>query len=315
MLPTPVEALTSAMDLCDEQLRQAPDMSKPEQPKSTTTSEPTEKLPPPMALSAKDVEAPTWYVPRVLKETEFGGMTDLKFVSAAREADLAVLLYGPPGTGKTSLVMAAIPECYVLAGTSETETADFVGSWVQRTDGSYAWVDGPLVKAMDEGKPILVDEIAVIDPRTLAVLYSAMDGRNKLYITANPDRGEVEAKPGFLVFGACNPDAPGAIMSDALLSRFQLHVEVLTDWATAKTLGVGTKIVTVARNLAKRQESNEILVAPQLRELVTYRDIVMVYGEVVALRNFISQARETDRPIYAEVAGDVFGYKLASLTI
>lgn len=278
-------------------------------------STPVVEIPETADVETPEVEVAPNYIPRDLTDTEFAGMTDVQFVKKAYLAGMPVLLFGPPGTGKTSMVMAAMPDAYVVPGTSETDTADFLGSWTQQTDGTYLWADGPLVKAMEEGKLLLIDEIALIDPRALAVVYSVMDGRDTLYVTANPERGAVKAKPGFGVFGACNPDAPGSIMSEALLSRFQLHLEVKTDWDLAKSLGVGQKIITTARNLERRRESNEIVAAPQLRELLTFRDTVMVFGEVVALRNFVTQARESDREIYADVAGDVFGRKIPTLSV
>ncbi len=232
---------------------------------------------------------------------------DVDVITQAAKHKMPVLLYGPPGTGKTAMVEAALQDIYTVQGTVETETADFEGSWIQNADGTFAWVDGPLVKAMEEGKPLLIDEIALIDPRVLSVVYSVMDGRDTLPITANPARGVVQAKDGFMVFGACNPHVPGALMSDALLSRFKLHVHVTSDWEVAASLGVGSKIIQVARNLALKASSSQLSAAPQLRELLTFRDTRAVFGLEIALDNFVTQAREEDREAFSDAIRSVFG--------
>ena len=72
-------------------------------------------------------------------------MQDVTLLRESIDAGLTVLLYGEPGCGKTALVEAAFgDDLFTVQGTVETETADFVGSWVQQPDGTYLWVDGPL---------------------------------------------------------------------------------------------------------------------------------------------------------------------------
>lgn len=245
------------------------------------------------------------YFPRAFMDS-----TDAAFIQKAYDEGLPVLLYGPPGTGKTALVEAVFPHCITVMGTAETEASDFLGSWVQRDDGNYEWIDGPLVRACENGIPLLIDEIALIDSRSLAVVYSVMDGRRKFPVTMNPARGEVEAQPGFAVFGCCNPDVPGAIMSDALLSRFAVHIEVGTDWAVAAgPLHIDPKIINAAKNLQEKYDAGQVLAAPQLRELINFRNIAAAFGEEAALRNFVSSARAEDRDIYVSVVTAVFDRK------
>lgn len=296
--------LDRALNEYDGELRRAPSVTG-STPSAPEESEAPKPVPPPKP-DLKGITRPNGevYMPREIKAL---AMTDVAFVQRAYEHKMPVLLYGPPGTGKTALLEAALSGLVTMMGTSETETSDFIGTWVQNPDGKYEWVDGPLVIAMEAGAPLLIDEIALIDARTMSVVYSVMDGRNELPITANPARGVAKVKDGFAVYGACNPNVPGAIMSDALLSRFQVHVEVTSDWDLAKRLGVGGKIITVAKNLEKKAANSEVVSPPQIRELLTFQRIAGIYGEDVAIRNFLSQARPEDRLQFSSVLQATFG--------
>src|SRR4051812_16154000 len=167
------------------------------------------------------------------------GTPDVQMIRESRPDREHVFLFGEPGTGKTALTEAALGgDLVTMLGTEDTEVADFVGGYTTRGGGSYGWSDGAMVEAMERGVGLFVDEIGVIAPKTLTTLFSVMDGRDEIRITANPDRGIVKAKPGFFVLAATNPHAPGVRLSEALLSRFQIHLEVTTDYAVCRELGV-----------------------------------------------------------------------------
>jgi nitric oxide reductase NorQ protein len=253
-----------------------------------------------------------------------GDLLDVEVLRRCRENNLLVLLYGPPGTGKTALIEAAFsaPDengdhapVYVVQGSGDTEFADFIGSYVQLPGGEFEWVDGPLLRAMEEGVPLYVDEIALIDPKALAGMYGVVDGRGEIRITANPERGVVRAKPGFYVVGACNPHAPGARLSEALVSRFVTQFEVTTDFGLARKLGVSSKVVTAAQNLDKKMTSGEVSWAPQLRELLAFKQNESVFGTKFALNNMVAVAPEMDRPVVADVLTRAFGEAVAALKL
>lgn len=250
---------------------------------------------------------------------KFGVHDDIAALRSARASGLPIMAYGPPGTGKTALIEAAFCEggksVYTVQGTGDTETGDFIGGYTQLPGGLFEWTDGPMLKAMEEGSVLYVDEIALIDPKVMAVVYGVMDGRGEYQVTQNPERGTVVAEDGFYVASACNPNAPGARLSEAILSRFVLQFEVQTDYALAKALGCPAKMVQTAQNLMRKYESGEVGWAPQLRECLAFRDIMAVLGEDVALRNVIASAPDIDRPTVQDVLQRNYGKKIEALAI
>lgn len=227
---------------------------------------------------------------------------DVQVLRKAREASQYVMLYGSPGTGKTALVEAAFgDDLYTILGTGDTEVADFVGGYIQTPSGGFEWQDGVLVKAAEEGKVLLIDEVGLIDPKVLSVVYGLMDGRKELAVTANPERGVVKAQDGFFVVSATNPNAPGVMISEALLSRFAIQAEMTTDWKIAKKLGVPAVVITAAQNLAKKFASDEVSWSPQMREVLAFRDLAKAFGTKFAVENLLASAPEIDRPVVADV--------------
>jgi nitric oxide reductase NorQ protein len=133
------------------------------------------------------------YFPRRL-----AGGTDVDVLRRLREKRIPVLLYGPPGTGKTAVVEAAFDDLLTIAGTGDTVVEDFLGNFIPLPDGGYEYVYGPLVTAMREGRPLLIDDATLIPPKVLAVLYPAMDGRRTIHIPGYRNE-RVDAVDGFYV--------------------------------------------------------------------------------------------------------------------
>lgn len=241
----------------------------------------------------------------------WGEHTDVEVLRKARDKSQYVLLYGAPGCGKTAAIEAAFYDqpggLQTILGSGDTEVADLVGGYVQTPSGGFLWEDGPLVKAAETGGVLLIDEVGLIDPKVLSIVYGLMDGRREYTVTANPERGTVKAAEGFYVIAATNPNAPGVRLSEALLSRFAIHAEMTTDWGLARKLGCPVPIVTAAQNLSKKQQSNEVSWAPQMRELLAFRDLADTFGTKFAIANLLAAAPEIDRPMVADVFTRVFG--------
>jgi MoxR-like ATPase len=241
------------------------------------------------------------YQPRAL-----AGMPDVEVLRKLRADSVPALLEGPPGTGKTSLVEAAFGDDLItVAGDGDTTAADLVGEYTQNPDGTFAFIYGPLVRAMQEGKVLFLDDATLISPAVLAVAYPAMDGRREITVKAH--KGEViKGVGGFYVVAGHNPGVHGAILTEALSSRFSCQVKVSTDYDLARALKIDPRAIKAARDLAARQASGEIGWAPQLRELLAFAKIAGILGEDAAIANLAGIAPAEDADAVAGAVAKAF---------
>lgn len=247
----------------------------------------------------------TEYYPRVI-----GGMSDVDFYHRAQERQKHVILAGPPGTGKTAGFEAAFDSVSegedfpadkplgmeTIVGTTSTKVEDFVGSYVQNPETRvFEWVNGPLVRSIINDVPLLVDEIAIIDPGVLVLLYPLMDGRGVLEVQQNPSLPPFYVGKNWMVLGAYNPDVPGAIISEALSDRFHYQVEVKADWRLAIDMGIPVEVVEVMSNLSLLQSRGDISWSPQFRSLILFKEDMDDFGLNFAIQNLLGKTPKDDR--------------------
>ncbi|MFG2043943.1 AAA family ATPase [Dactylosporangium sp. NPDC048998] len=249
------------------------------------------------------------YFPRKL-----AGATDVDVLRRLRDKRIPVLLYGPPGTGKTAMVEAAFDDLLTITGTGDTVVEDFLGNFIPLPDGGYEFVYGPLVQAMREGRALLIDDATLVPPKVLAVLYPAMDGRRVVHIPGYRNE-RVEAVSGFYVIAGHNPGVHGAILTEALASRFDVHIEVTTDWDLAKHLGVPAAAVAAAITLNADLATGKVTWAPQLRELLGFTRVRKTLGLSAAVANLAGRAPEDDRDAVIKALSTAFGTTVTALTL
>ncbi|WP_425527971.1 AAA family ATPase [Yinghuangia seranimata] len=298
----------------------SPRTPKPAAPPASTAptpgpAAPAPAPPPPPARAEKPggpIRRPNGalYYPRVLA----AGISDVEGLRKLREARVPALLYGPPGTGKTSMAEAAFPDLITVAGDGDTTVGDLIGDWTQKADGGYQFAYGPVVTAMTEGRALLLDDATLISPKVLAAMYPAMDGRRQITVKAHQDE-TITAADGFYVIAGHNPGVHGAVLTEALASRFSTQIHVATDYGLCTRLGIDRTAVTVAKNLARLVAIGEVGWAPQLRELIAFQKIADILGPDAAFANLVGIAPPEDRDQVADLVAKTCGRKIAALAL
>jgi hypothetical protein len=230
---------------------------------------------------------------------------------------LNMFFVGAPGCGKTACIEAAIHDwdhcngMVTMLCNGSTTAADFTGSYVPQADGTFQWKDGDLVRAMEGGMGLYVDEIGRVDSKELVVLYSVMDGRDTITIPENPARGMIKAAPGFFVIASTNPSAPGCVMDDALLSRFAPPIEYTTEFGIAvKHLGVPTEVAVLARDMTKAVRNGTAYWAPTMRDLLQWKTAEKIFGERAAWLGLVTAAPVEAQPEVRTAIESATGMKM-----
>jgi midasin len=98
----------------------------------------------------------------------------------------SLLLEGPPGCGKSTLVAALAERSghrMVRVNLSEqTDISDLFGSDQPTGDGSFAWVDGPVLAGLRRGDWILLDELNLASQSVLEGLNACLDHRGAVFV-------------------------------------------------------------------------------------------------------------------------------------
>jgi len=144
-----------------------------------------------------------------------------------------IYLYGPAGVGKTyaaytnGRVRSGLYACTLMP---ETPAAELRGTYLPMGD-TIVWHDGPVVRAMREGKRLVLNELSHASEDALAFLYPVLENSDTARLTLPTGETIVPAE-GFHVVVTDNlapDDLPAALRDrfDAVLEIREPHPSAL----------------------------------------------------------------------------------------
>ena len=202
----------------------------------------------------------------------------------------SVFITGLSGNGKTFMVEQACAkakrEYFRVNITVETDEDDLLGHYAL-IDGNTIWQDGPVVKAMERGAILLLDEIDLASSKIMC-LQPVLEGKGVYLKKVNRF---VSPSVGFNVLATANTKGKGSedgrfigtnILNEAFLERFPITVE-----QEYPSMSVERKI------LDKVFASLDIEAGDFAEKLVTWADIIRKtfyeggIDEIIATRRLV----------------------------
>ena len=135
-----------------------------------------------------------------------------------------LLLHGPAGTGKSAWAQRTMGGCERLTLHQQMAPEDLIGAMgLEASKGGTktVWQDGPAVRAMRGGRPLVLDEIDQFSPELRCALHNVLDDWDNCRLTL-PTGETVTPQAGFMV--VATTDASPEALPDPLRSRFDVVV-------------------------------------------------------------------------------------------
>lgn len=183
-----------------------------------------------------------------------------------------ILLQGPTSSGKTSLIsyLAAATghRCIRINNHEHTDIQDYIGSYMNDSQGRLVFNEGPLVQALRCGYWIILDELNLAPSEVLEALNRLLDDNRELFV---PELQEnIVPHKHFMLFATQNP--PGVYagrktLSRAFRSRFlEIHVDDIPDEELHEIIekkcliapSYSKRMISVMRELQRRRSVSNV---------------------------------------------------------
>ena len=179
----------------------------------------------------------------------FGNFRHIKNIVKSGEF-YPVFITGLSGNGKTFMVEQACAQTkrkmIRFNFTIETDEDDLIGGF-RLVNGETRFFKGPVIKAMEQGAVLLLDEIDLANPAKIMALQSILEGKG-YFIKKTGEH--VTPAPGFTVIATANTKGKGSddgrfigtnILNEAFLERFPITCE-----QSYPSVSIEKKILTMA---------------------------------------------------------------------
>lgn len=242
---------------------------------------------------------------------DFMGVKDLDVIDEARAAKHNVLIEGPTGSAKTSCVLAAAARAGLpvvnIPCNGAAEPRIFIGGWTPQEDGSFDFVPGDLLKAVQFGGIIYLDEVNMMPPKIAVYLHSLLDRRRAISI---PDAAgssyptELRAHENCQIIGTLNRGYHGTRpLNQAFRNRYAIKLSFPYNEDVEAELVASPALLGLANGIRSRHDVGDLTTPVSTNMLLEFVEFAGMdsLGFDFAVENFINAFAPEEQQVVREV--------------
>jgi len=242
---------------------------------------------------------------------EVDGVRDLDALATAHSLRHNVLIEGPTGSAKTSLVMAFAAEVGLpvvnIPCNGAAEPRNFIGGWTPQPDGTFDFVPGDLLKAVEHGGIIYLDEVNMMPPKISVYLHSLLDRRRAISIpeaSGSSFPTELRAHPNCQIIATMNRGYHGTRpLNQAFRNRFAIKLAFPYSTDVEAELVASNTLLTLAGSLRERHAVGDLTTPVSTNMLLEFEEFATSdnLGFDFAMGNFVNSFSPDEQVVVREV--------------